>query len=1075
MKKLLSSFFVLLVFSFRLMAQDRTITGTVTDQADASPLPGVSIKIKGTTSGTVTNADGRFTIAVPSGSTLQFTYIGYVTKEIAVTSSNSMNVSLVTDSKQLGEVVVTALGIERNKNQLPYAQQQVSGTEVSKTRNSNFVNGLSGKVSGLEIRQNNTLGGSTNVVLRGNKSFTQSNQALFVIDGVPIDNNNTNTVDQMRGAAGYDYGNAAADVNPDDIASISVLKGAAASALYGSRAANGVIVITTKKGTKSLGITINSGLTIGNIDKSTFPKYQKEYGGGYGAYYESPDGYFLYRDINGDGAEDLVTPLSEDASYGGKFNPNQMVYQWDAFDPTSANYGKATPWVAAKNDPTSYFEDPVSYNENILLSGGGDKATFKFGYTRSGDKGILPNSKINKDLANLAASFNITSKLTANAAINYSRIKGLGRYGTGYDVNNFATNAREWWQTNVDIKEQKDAYFRTLQNNTWNRTDPSDLSTIYWDNPYFVRYQSYEDDERNRYIGNFNVNWVATKWLTALGRVALDTYQENQQERIAVGDVNVPQYARFDNGFREINFDLLLNFNANISDNINFKGLLGSNIRRTRFNSTRAATVGGLIVPGIYSLGNSVSSVYPVERLTEIEVDGIFAGATFTYKDFVTLDLTGRRDQSSTLPKDNNTYYYPSAAVSFLFSKLIPDSKWLTNGKFRLNYAEVGNSAPALTTADTYDNINTNLDPNPLFGSTPIFSVAGTKNNPELKPEKTKTYEIGLEMGFLQDRLGFDATYYNARSVDQIVAAPVSRSTGYSFKYINSGEVKNKGFELSLYGTPVKVKDFSWNINLNFSRNVSEVTELFEGADNLVLQSYQGGVTVNATLGQPYGTIRGSNFVYDNQGRKIIGANGYYQQSATSNEVIGNVNPDWIGGVNNAFKYRDFNLSFLIDVRHGGDIFSLDQYYGLATGLYPSTAGLNDLGNPQRNTLADGGGVVLPGVLADGSTNAKRVSATNYGLYGYVRNPAAAFIYDASFVKLREVALTYSLPAKVIAKLGPVKGVDLSLIGRNLWIIHKNLPYADPEDGVSSGNAQGYQVGSYPTTRTYGFNARFRF
>jgi hypothetical protein len=360
--------------------------------------------------------------------------------------------------------------------------------------------------------------------------------------------------------------------------------------------------------------------------------------------------------------------------------------------------------------------------------------------------------------------------------------------------------------------------------------------------------------------------------------------------------------------------------------------------------------------------------------------------------------------------------------------------------------------------------------------------TATTKNNPELKPERSKSYEAGLEASFLRSRAGFDITYYNTRTVDQILPVAVSRATGYDRKFVNAGTIENKGIELSVFATPVKTENFSWTVNLNWTRNRNKVVSLFGQTDNLLLGSFQA-TSINATLGQPYGTIRGSNFVYDSaSGQKLIygtddplGRGGRYVISSTSNEVIGNANPDWIGGIQNTLKYKDLALTFLVDVRQGGDVFSLDMYYGLATGLYPETAGLNDQGKPLRGLASEGGGIVRQGVTADGKVNTIRVNTVNYGAFGYRYSPDASFVYDASYVKLREVALTYSLPSRLIGKLQPLKGIDLSLIGRNLWIIHKNLPYADPEDIQSSGNVQGYQGGAYPTTRTIGFNLKLRF
>ena len=1059
---------VLLLHALLVLSQSRTITGQVKDEK-GNPIPFASIRIKGHGSGVAADANGQFKMEVPTGAVLLITAAGFDDLETKPGSSSTLTLSLQPQNN-LREVVVTALGIRRAKNSLPYSAQQVTGDEVSKTRGSNFVSGLSGKVAGLEIRQNNALGSSTNVVLRGFKSLTGNNQALFVIDGVPVDNSNTNTANQVTGRGGYDYGNAAADINPDDIESLNVLKGAAATALYGSRASNGVVMITTKKGAKGLGITINSGMTFGSIDKSTFAKYQKQYGGGYGQYYEDPSGFFLYRDINGDGTPDLVDPTSEDASYGAAFDPAKMVYQWDAFDPTSPYYHKARPWVAAANDPVTYFVSPVSNNNSVAFDGGNDKGWYKLGYTRTDEKGILPNSEIKKDLVNFGASYNLTPKLTATASINFSKINGLGRYGSGYDSKNPANNFRQWWQVNNDLSELKDAYFRTRKNVTWNWTDPTDLSPIYWDNPYWVRYENYETDGRSRYFGTASLSYKITDWLDVLGRVSLDSYDELQEERIAIGSTDVSKYNRFNRSFRENNYDLLLNVNKNLNEHLNLKGVAGINIRRTYINSINASTNGGLSVPRIYSLSNTKNPLQaPIEDESTLGVDGGFASVSLAYNEYLFLDLTGRRDRSSSLPKENNSYFYPSASLGFLFSKLIYNAPWLSYGKVRVNYAQVGNSAPTRSLLDYY-NINT------AFGDAAMTTTSLTKNNPNLKPEKTKSYEAGLELAFFKNRLGLDVTYYSQKTIDQIIPAPVSNATGYSAKFINAGEIDNKGIEVSLNGSPIKTSDFSWNIAVNWSRNRNKVVDLGGEIDNLQLGSFQGGVSINAALGQPYGTIRGSDFVYSKDGQKTVGANGRYLITAASNNVIGNVNADWIGGISNTFKYKDITLGFLVDMRQGGDLFSLDMYYGLATGLYPETAGLNDLGKPLRAPLADGGGIIRPGVsAADGKPNTVRASAVNYGAYGYRYSPAANFIYDASYVKLREATITYSFPQTVISRMAPFKGLDISVIGRNLWIIHKNLPYADPEDGVSSGNLQGYQVGAYPTTRSIGFNVKLRF
>lgn len=1073
MRKIVSLLAVLMLLSALVFAQNRTVTGRVTD-AQGNPVPFASIEIKGTTTGVVADANGAFSIQAPPNAILTISATSFQSSEINIGTKTTVTASLTSQST-LNEVVVTAMGIRRNRNELPYAAQQVSGDEILKTRNDNFVNALSGKVSGLNIKTNNNLGGSTNVIVRGYKSLTGNNQALFVIDGVPVDNSNTNSNSVQQGFAGYDYGNAASDINPDDIESINVLKGAAATALYGSRAGNGVILIETKKAKRGLGVTINLGGSTGTMDKSTWVKYQHEYGAGYydKDYYtysggSSPDSHFLYRDANGDGVPDLIVPTTEDASFGARFNPNLLVYQWNAFDPSSPTYLKATPWVAAANDPTTFFQNPISTSSSIMVDGANDKGFFKVGYTLNRNKGILPNSQLDKNLFNIGGSYKLTEKLSASTNVQVSVINGLGRYGMGYDNNNMAANFREWWEMNVDIKDLKAAYDRTGQNITWNmKSPPSNINPIYWDNPYFTRYKSYESDSRYRTVGNIALNYAFTDWLNLMGRVSMDSYDELQEERQGYNSINIAGYNRYNRTFRETNFDALLNLDRNIAKDLNLKALVGANLRKDKVTSIFAATNGGLVIPDLYSLSNSLNSINPPAELDQqLEVGGVFAGVTLDYKKIFVLDATARNDKSSTLPAGKNSYFYPSVSGSFIFSNLVK-AGWLSLGKIRLNYASVGNSAPWSAIYDVYDKPT-------AFGNTPLFSIPNTKNNPDLVPERTNSYEAGLDMDFFHNRTGFVFTYYKTNTINQIIPVAVSTATGYSSRYVNSGNVENKGIELSVYGSPVRTQNFSWRINVNFTRNRNKVLSLYNGVDNLQLGRFQGGVTVNATVGQPYGTLRGSDFIYTN-GQKTVDADGYYKKTSVSNIVLGNINPEWQGGINNTVSYKSLSLSFLIDISHGGSIFSVDQWYGQGTGLYANTAGLNDLGKPKRDDPSNGGGVIFPGVTADGKTNTIHAYVSGLRGYGYNNFPNAGYVYDASYVKLRETNLTYSIPSKLVSRINPIKGIDVSLYGRNLWILHKNLPDADPEEGPSSGNIQGVSVGSYPTFRMVGFNLKFKF
>jgi len=1052
-------------------AQEKTVTGVITDQ-DGLPLPGANVVVKGTANGTQTDFDGNYSIQANTGDILVYSFVGQKTEERTVGASNAIDVSLQQDAQALDEVVVTALGIKREKKALGYATQEVKGEAVSTVKSQNFVNSLSGKVAGLNIKPSGTMGGSTQVVIRGNSSIAGNNQALFVVDGVPINNDNNNTADQQAGRGGYDYGNAASDVNPDDIESINVLKGAAATALYGSRASNGVVMITTKKGRKQkgIGVTVSSSFTMGTADKTTLPTYQKKYGAGYGPYYDSADGFFLLDDINGDGIDDLTTPFTEDASYGAPFDPNKMVYQWNSIYPQLGDtYQKATPWVAAENDPNYIWSAAGTMVNSVSLDGGSDKGTFRMGYTNLDQEGNLPNSQIKRNSLNFSGSLNLTDKLTATTTFNFVKTDGKGRYGTGYSSLNPMQQFRQWFQTNVDVKEQKEAYFATGENITWNPNSSSDLSPIYSDNPYWTFFENYQTDTRNRFYGNAALNYQINDWLSVLGRFTYDTSSSLQEERINVGSADVSKYSRFNNNTAEYNYDLMLNFNKDLTEKLNLDGNIGFNLRRNEWSSIFAETNGGLNLAGFYSLSNSVN---PLEAPTEYEavkmVDGAYARASFGYDDTVYIEGTARTDRSSALPKSDNRYFYWSVTGNLIFSELF-DSSWLSFGKVRANYATVGSDT------DPYRVFNTYTVGTPFNGG--LASNNSTKQNLELKPEEQENWEVGLEMFILNRRLGFDVSYYDTKNKDQITSVPVSNSTGYTSALLNAGTIQNKGVEVQLNATPIQSENFRWNFILNWSQNRSEVLSLADGIENLQLASLQGGVSVNAAVGEPMGVIRGTDYVYDDNGNRVVGSNGYYLTSA-SNSIIGDINPDWKAGLYNTFSYKNISLGFLIDMQKGGDLFSLDTWYGYATGLYDFTAGSNDLGNPVRNPVtndATSGGVILPGVKEDGTPNDVRANASTYANpWGYARATNSAHVYDAGYIKLREANITYKLSDKVLEQL-PFTAASFSLIGRNLWIIDKNVPFSDPEAGLSSGNVQGYQSGTYPSIREIGASLKLQF
>jgi len=1076
-------------------AQTKVVKGKVTSADDNKGIPGATVIVKGTTTGTITGSSGEYEISFDEKyTTLVFSFMGMETQEVDVAGKTSVNVSLKTSVTELEGAVVTAIGISREKKSLGYATQEVGGDEVNAVKSDNFVNSLSGKVSGVQVKANSNMGGSTNIIIRGSTSLTGNNQAMFVIDGVPVNNDNTNSAGQQQGSSGYDYGNAASDINPDDIESINVLKGAAATALYGSRAANGVIIITTKKGSKqtrngknAIGITLGLSANMGFIDKTTFPKYQTGYGAGYGPYYSGGK----HPGLEEDGQGNLYVPYTEDASYGEAFDENLMVYDWTSFIPESENFGKKTPWKNADHGAIDFFDNSFTTKNSVAFYGGTDKSSFRMSYTNLYQTGIMPNSKLKRNNIAFNASHNLTDKLTVSGSINYTNSDVQGRNSTGYS-NNILSSFRQWWQTNVDVTDLENLYNKTGRNVTWNMADArgGNYNPIYWDNFYWDRYENVQTDVRDRIVGNALVNWQVFDWMSIMGRASVDYYSTMQEERLAVGSIarrfgisrlDVGSgYSRYNKTFRETNYDAIANFNHRFNDDLSFLGLLGVNIRRTNVTSIFSSTNGGLVVPELYSLSNSVNPVLsPVESAQIIGVNGFYAQASIGYKNTYYLEATVRNDYSSTLPDGENSYIYPSVSGNVIFSELWK-ADWLSFGKFRANYAEVGNDAPFASIMDTYSK------PSP-FGSTALFSVPSTKNNAALRPERTKSVELGVEMKVLNNRLGIDFSIYKTNTIDQILPVSVSTATGYNYKYVNSGEIQNKGIEIALMATAMKSDKFQWDVIVNWSKNVNEVVSLYDGVDNLVLGSFQGGITINATVGQPYGVIQGTDYTYDPEdNKKIYDANGarpgQYISSATSDQVIGNITPDFNMGITNRFNYGQWGLSFLIDWQQGGDIFSLDHWYGEGTGLYALTGENNDLGNPLRdpivgtpgNYAGNSGGILQEGVFTNGQTNNIRINGDRYSAFGWARNPNKRYIYDASYVKLREVVLSYRLKMKKDNK-SFIQGATFSFVGNNLWIIHKNLPDADPEAGASSGNLQGNQSGVMPTTRNFGININLNF
>ena len=1061
MKKIvLLCLFLLSALVPETMAQSRAITGKVTDAASGQPLPGVTVLVKGTSVGTATSADGTYTLNAPEGkNTLVFSFIGYVTTERAIGSNNTVNVSLPLNTQQLSEVVVTALGIQREEKSIGYAAQKIGGEDLSQARETNVVNSLSGRVAGVQVGNNSgAMGGSAKVTMRGVSSINGDNNALFVVDGVPISNSNTNTVNQQRGAGGYDYGSPIQDINPNDIAEVTVLKGAAATALYGSRGANGVIMITTKKGSKKQGIGVNYtlGYTMDKVYK--LPNYQNKYGGGFGftklyknenpeAFPEGRDG--AYNDNDGKGSYDLVPDYKVDESWGPKYE-GQLYRPYWSWDKNSGNpnFGELAKWEAQPDNIRNFFETGKTLTNSIAFDGANDKGSFRLSYSNLNQNFILPNSKLDRHNLGFNGSLNLNEKLTVSTNINYVTHEALGRPGTGYDGNNLMLQFTQWGQRQLDIDRAKNYMLPDGTQLTWNRTAWDNPKPKYTDNPYWIRYMSYQNDGRNRIFGNVSANYKITDNLTVDVRSSTDTYSETQEERIAIGSQSIPSYSLYKINFMENNLQGVINFNKDLSETFSLNAYAGANRMKQNRATMYGTTVDGLS-SAVYNLNASVGNARVSEGKFEKQINSVFASASLGYKDVLFLDLGARNDWSSTLPTGANSYFYPSVSTSYIFTDLIGAS-WLNMAKVRAAVAKVGNDTDPYNTLLSF-----NL--HQPFGNYSRLSVPNTLPNMEIKPEITTEYELGAEFKFFDDRLGTNFSYYNRQTENQILGLSRSAATGHTYKIVNAGLVENKGVELNVYGTPIRTSDFSWDVNVNWAKNENKIVKLTDEQKTIVLMNAPFAVRLEAREGESFGSIVGYDYVYDDNGNKVVGSNGYYKRSSEQ-KVIGSVLPDFTGGVTNTFRYKGVTLSALVDFQKGGDFFSTTQMWGKYSGILAETAE----GDIREN------GMVTPGVLEDGSENTKVVGAGNYFFRnaGYVIQ--AADIVDASYIYLREMSLGYALPSTLVNKT-PFSNVRLSFVGRNLWLISSNSEHIDPSNITNSiTNIQGLEGGALPSVRSYG-------
>ncbi|NEM98237.1 SusC/RagA family TonB-linked outer membrane protein [Pontibacter burrus] len=1025
-------------------AQGRTVTGTVTDRANGQALPGVAVIVQGTTVGTSTNVDGAYTINVPAGSnTLEFRYIGYQTVTRSIGNATTINVALETDAQQLQEVVVTALGREEEERTLGYATQQVNSEQLTQGRERSVANALQGKVAGVNIQsQGGGPGASTRVVIRGAKSVLQSNQALFVIDGIPVDNSSSGTGDNLNN--GIDVGNRANDINPDDIESINILKGPAAAALYGSRAANGAIMITTKSGrgaTKKAEMSYVSSYTIEDVLR--YPEFQNRYG----------EGFF--------GAPDLL----ENTSWGPVFTGE--VLPWGQIINGQQRY---KPYVALKDNIKEFFDYGSTWINTISLSGAAENATYYASYSNTSQSGIVPTTDYSRNSLAVKGSTKLLNKFNSSVSLTYTKSGGdFAMTGQGNSV------------FNQLIQTPRDIPVRELEDLSNPFNDEAGYYSPYTINPYWsLANQTFENDV-DRLFGNITIGYEVIEKLNVTFRLGTDFYNDRRKQWMAIRDVEGQNEANNDDGmysetqlyYREINSDIMATYGFDISEDLNLELLIGHNINQ-RTNDNLFAQADALANNQFKSLSNIVGTPLATSFRDIRRLVGVYGSAKLGFRDYLWLELTGRNDWSSTLPLDDNRFFYPSVNIAFDAANAfgLADNSPINFAKIRANYAKVGNDAPNFFTRSVFVSGNISdgfagTDLNFPFAGIPGFEVSNVIGNNFLQPEETSSWEIGADVRMLKERLRFDVAYYDSKSDNQIISVPISFATGFGSANLNAATIRNKGVELLVGGIPIETNDFTWDISVNFTKNDNEVEDVF-GENEISLGGLASAALV-ISRGRPYGTFKAEDYLRDPQGRIVVNAATGRPRTAPEQTYQGTIQPDWTGGLVNTLTYKGARFSFVFDTRQGGKMYSRTRGTQRFAGTAPETL-FND-----RQPYIIPNSVVEVGSTGEYVENTTPL--TNDNLYEYWGNlPEGTNIVDASFTKLREVSLSYKLPASIVEKTF-FGNIEVGVSGRNLilWTPDENT-YIDPEmNSFGNGNLQGYDFSSTPSTRSWGANIRVTF
>ncbi len=1031
MRKLLLLTIGFIAFIGVLSAQELTVTGKLTGADDGLEIIGATVIIKGNpSSGTISDLDGNYQISASSNDTLVFSYIGYAGQEIFINGRTIIDISMSEENILIEEVVVTALGMKREKKALGYSVQEVDGEELKQSKELNVLNSLSGKVAGVNITQGGggLNGGGARIVIRGETSLAGNNTPLFVIDGIPGSSN---------------------DVASDDIESMSILKGPAAAALYGSRAAAGVVLITTKsgKGTEGIGVEFNSNTSMQT--PFVLPDYQNQFGQGTGGIYRYYDGN------NGVWPDGSISNDDYRINWGPKFD-GELRNQFTGLDP----------WVARPDNVKDFYQTGYILNNNVAVSGASDKGNIRISYTNVRQKGIIPNTGLTSHRMDVSGGWNLTEKLNVSANFKYKHEAS----------DNTRSEDPRLYPRNIDMAALEDYWVPGLEG----------LQQLKWrassDNPYFKLNENTEAYTYSRIVGNTLANYKINDYLSVMGRVGLTENHRDDKNRTAFSTVGAnKQYGSFEtkqNRKYELNMDFLLTFQKDLTENLNLKTSVGGNKMRTE-NSWVKGKVDQLLVPDIYNLGNY--RAYPKNEnwYEEKELNSLYGFANISYKSMLYMDVTARNDWSSTLPADNNSYFYPSFTLSALMNRIIQLPDQISFWKLRGNWAQVGNDTDPYKLQDTYS-WGTGE------GGSATISQSGTKANPDLKPELTAAWEAGTDIRFFKNRLILDLTYYNSVTSNQILKVEVSPTTGYDFILKNAGKIRNRGWELMLRGAIIEGKDFSWNATLNWARDRAIVEEYDpDNPDAFLSRSITTHLFVEDKLGERRGAMYGKGYERAPNGEILFTKSGDTQRG--DKKYLGNYNPDWMGSLASDFHYKSISLSFLLDLRVGGVFYSRTNYslniYGLSEATLLGGSDENGVYTPRDYIVPDG--MILDEgeyrILTREDLIASGLSSGGLTGQQYWENmmdseiPEAA-IYDATYLKLRELRLAYDVPERFISS-SVFQMATVSLVFRNL-AVWSQVPNVDPETFSKSdqgGNIPGYDNGGVPSVRNIALNVNLRF